>query len=129
MRDHPLLEMSSLMSRCTYCTKDSEEPLFNFVPMEAVHSDRNKGNQLHLKRPNGEDNSVTSYTFIKKPALGFKIVRIEIYDAKDFMDREDTLCKCKAELCAQHVVKHVLFDDIYKSANELIQKIQNNLEN
>lgn len=111
--------------------QDSHDHLFNFIPSgEDVCGPYKSRTDDRRSRPTTLNDGVptTNYSFIKKPAQGYKLVRIEIYDAKNFDSAEDTLCKCKAELCAQHVVKTVLFDDIYISTQDIITKIQALLE-
>lgn len=113
--------------------QDGEE-LFNFVPSEIVRCTQRKlGLNANRKRP-ASDNDLLSqssslnYSFVKKASRGSKIIRIEIYDAKDFDNQEGALCKCKADLCVQHVVKNVIFDDIYKNVKDAVSKIQENIE-
>lgn len=105
-----------------YCFQDSGD-LFNFIPVGADEAGPYRRNEERSKRSASEALS-TNYTFIKKPTQGYKIIRVEIYDAKMFECTDETICKCKAELCAQHVVKSILFDDIYITTRDLISKIQ-----
>lgn len=97
----------------------------------AARLPKNKHNDCatsNVRKRQYSDDNTSNYTFIKKTSTGSKIIRIEIHDAKNFLNREDTLCKCEAEICAQHVVKHIMFDDIYKSAIDLIEKIRSNFD-
>lgn len=105
--------------------QDTEE-LFNFVDLSELP--KNKNIQESRKRRSDENSLTTNFCFIKTPMQGYKIIRIEVYDAKKFDSIDDTICKCKAELCVQHVVKGVLFDEIYTSTCDIISKIQQLIE-
>lgn len=70
----------------------------------------------------------TFYSYIKKPIKrGSKILKIEIYDTGHYPKPEDPICRCDAEVCVQHVVKSQIFDDIYSSIKDIINKIQDEL--
>lgn len=72
------------------------------------------------------------YSYIKKPITRpSKIIRIQIFDAENFEQKDSSMCNhyCEAEVCAQHVVKNIILDDIFSSTKELINKIQENMEN
>lgn len=115
-----------ILSNIYLMFQDSQDHLFNFIPTgeDVCGIYKNRTNE-HRSRPVLNDAvPTTSYEFIKKPAQGHKLIRIEIYNANSFDTVEDTLCKCKAELCVQHVVKTILFDDIYISICDIVTKIQ-----
>lgn len=81
---------------------------------------------LARKRPKPDQ---TFFQFIKKPVTrGAKIIKIEIYDTDSFPKSEQPMCNCEADVCVQHVVKSILFDDIYTSTRELISRIQDEIE-
>lgn len=110
--------------------QDSEE-LFNFLPRETVSLQKpvqkNAGNENVSRKRTRTDNIV--FSFIKKPIIrGTKIIRIEIYDPDNFQKSDQSTCNCEAEICVQHVVKSVLFDDIYKGTKDIINKIQDELD-
>lgn len=92
--------------------------------MERLQMQNDVSDGVNRKRSNDE----ALYSYVKRPLKGSKVIRIEIYDAKSFEDRQQNICKCKADLCVQHVVKNNM-DGIYQSTKELIFKIQENIEN
>lgn len=107
--------------------QDSEE-LFNFIPMnqQAQQTTVQKMFNLGCKRSKTDQ---TYYQYIKKPvSRGMKIIKIEIYDTDNFQKSEQSICNCQADVCVQHVVKTILYDDIYTSTRELIAKIQDDIE-
>lgn len=70
----------------------------------------------------------TLFSFIKKPITrGAKIIKIEIYDADNSPNSEKSTCDCEAEICVQHIVKTVMFDDIYNNIKDIITKIQDEI--
>lgn len=34
------------------------------------------------------------------------------------------MCNCNAELCAQHVVKNMLLDNVYEATRDVLDKIE-----
>lgn len=107
--------------------QDSEE-LFNFVPINQPVQQTTVQKTLNLARKRSKTDQ-TFYQFIKKPvSRGTKIIKIEIYDTDSFQKSEQPMCNCEADVCVQHVVKTILYDDIYTSTRELIAKIQDDIE-
>lgn len=81
---------------------------------------------LARKRPKTEQ---TFFQYIKKPIMRRrKIIKIEIYDTDSFTKSEQSMCNCEANVCVQHVVKDILFDQIYSSTRKLIATIQDDIE-
>lgn len=80
---------------------------------------------LSRKRPRSER---VLFSYIKKPiSRGAKIIKIEIYDADTHPNSEKPTCECEAEICVQHIVKTVMFDDIYSNIKDIISKIQDEI--
>lgn len=77
---------------------------------------------------NRKRKSTNLYNYIKQTAKGTKVIRIEVYNAEQFENSEDSVCRCAAEICVQHVVKNALFDDVYTKTKDLIGKIQEKME-
>lgn len=73
------------------------------------------------------------HSFVKIPSKGkgLKVVKIEIFDVETFNQLEESthLCKCKAELCVQHIVESILFDNIYSNVLELVARIEKGVIN
>lgn len=64
-------------------------------------------------------------SYFKTIVHGSKVIRIEIYDASQFSNAEDSLCKCNAELCVQHVVENVYCDNIYTRVRDILKYMDN----
>lgn len=60
-------------------------------------------------------------TTFKKVVRGRKVIRIEIYDADQFENVQQSMCNCSAEICVQHVVENIVGDDIYSRIRDVIQ--------
>lgn len=112
--------------------QDSEDVMFNFVARNRVSDQQQPGQQTNTfdvaprKRPRA-DQTIMSY--IKKPVKGgTRVIKIEIYDADNFLKSDDSTCKCEAETCVQYVANSALFDDIYVATKGVIKKIQAELE-
>lgn len=69
----------------------------------------------------------TLSSFLKTHATGVKVIRIEIYDASQFSNLEKSICKCNAELCAQHVVEDIYSDNVYIKIRDLLKSMNNSL--
>lgn len=81
---------------------------------------------LARKRPKTDQ---TFFQYIKKPVTReAKIIKIEIYDTNSFPKSEQPMCHCEADVYVQHVVKTILFDDIYSRTRELIARIQDDID-
>lgn len=84
--------------------------------------------RLNLEPPNKKTkNNSSVFSYAKKRTSGAKVIRIEVYDVESFSNNIDSLCKCDAEICVQHVVKNLYVDDVYKSVRELMTKITDNV--
>lgn len=101
--------------------------LFNFIEPNRVFENlaRQGGEGSNTSRKRSRENEL--YSYIKVPALGRKIIKLEIYDADQFKSTE--ICKCNADICCQHIVKNIFKDDIYKAACELIDKMSEKICN
>lgn len=109
---------------------------FGLVRGETFKSERKSGlGLLGRKRSNTDDKQNYYYhqyvkKFVPHRRRGGKIIKIEIYDDTDNLSKpEPLMCNCKANVCAQHVVKFSKFDDdIYTGATALIAKIRDAIE-
>lgn len=83
------------------------------------------------KRSNNDDG--LHYSFVKRRMNGIKLIKIEIYDVETLKKSQESnsssVCNCKAEVCVQHCVQSLIFDDIYSNIKELVSKIENSLLN
>lgn len=64
---------------------------------------------------------------LKTTTRGSKVIRIEIYDASQFQNVEKSVCKCNAEMCAQHVVENIYSDNIYAKVRDILKSLDNSL--
>lgn len=64
---------------------------------------------------------------LKTSLLGLKVIRIEIYRADQFENSEDSSCRCKAEICAQHVVSNYYSDHIYSKVREILKSMDSSI--
>lgn len=94
--------------------QESGEDLFNFLPN---NQDKSKKRGYHDKE---------TYTCIKKPSRGTKLIRIELYDVEN-LPAELINCKCHSELCVQYVVKNMFMDDVYKSYRDIVLLIKDKI--
>lgn len=78
------------------------------------------------KKRSGE----TLYSYIKCPARGTKIIRLEIRDIDDnyFQNNEKTMSFSDVNICTQYVVENTMLDDIYKNVKDIINKISKKIE-
>lgn len=72
-----------------------------------------------------DEKKLSSHLKITKQ--GVKVIRIEIYDVEQFRSTEESMCRCNAELCAQHVVANVYSDDVYTRIKDILKSIDNSL--
>lgn len=42
------------------------------------------------------------------------------------MDNSE-ICKCKAEVCAQYVVKNIILDNVYDATRSVLEKIEGSI--
>lgn len=89
-------------------------------------SNRNSNSNTNKRRAND-----VLHSYIKKPlrVVPSKVVRLQIFEGADFKNSDHTSCgcSCKAMICAQYLTEPVFNDDIYRSAKELIAKINRKL--
>lgn len=64
---------------------------------------------------------------IKTTVQGVKVIRIEVYNADQFSSIEDSTCKCRAEICAQHVVNNFYSDHIYMKVRDILKSMDNSM--
>lgn len=91
--------------------------------MEQSARQNGEGSNTSRKRTNEK----ATYSFIKIPAVGRKIIKLEIYDAEQVPN--EGVCKCAAEICCQHFALNIFKDEIYKAARELIDKMSEQICN
>ncbi|KAG7312230.1 hypothetical protein JYU34_001702 [Plutella xylostella] len=95
--------------------------MFNFIAPDHILA-KQGGENSNLRRRKLES---IIYSHIKMPMEGHKVIKLEIYDAERL--KGEGICKCNADICCQHIVKNLFKDEIYKSAQDLISKITDNL--
>lgn len=62
-------------------------------------------------------------SYVKKPRKSSpqsKVIRLQIFEVEEM---KNTVCNCKASICAQHVIENSFSDEIYKCAKDLLSKI------
>ncbi|CAH1646254.1 unnamed protein product [Spodoptera littoralis] len=99
---------------------DSEDLLFNFIPMENLQMQKDVSDGGNRKRSNDE----TLYSYVKRPVKGSKVIRIEIYDAKSFEDRQQNICKCKADFSMPKYVSWIRHLSWLMYSNEAMSILQ-----
>lgn len=109
-----------------YIILQDDEDLFNFIPTERRVQDGNSSPKLFRKRKRNDEEQL--FSFVKKPSRGFKVIKIEVYDADKFRKLDKGLCDCDAEICVQYVAKSSMGDDIYKCTKDLIDQINENIQ-
>lgn len=110
--------------------QETDDYPFNFISMGADSEKSFRDARKNRKRTN-EDDAVL-YSYVKKPMKkGVKLIKIEIYDVETLKKTEEfnQNCNCTADLCMQHVVQSLLFDDVYMNVKEIMSKIENSLLN
>lgn len=99
--------------------QDSEHSPFNFISTKDVEKSSNGdgGGGAGSSRKRGSDEML--YSFVKRPMKGMKTIKIEIYDICEKSNKSTQeirgICRCKADICVQHIVQSVFLDDIYLS--------------
>lgn len=104
------------------CFQESES-LFHFIEPDEfnnLNNQHNDGSTTSKKRKQ-EDSLFYSYIKTSTSQQGRKVIKLEIFDANNYKNEE--MCKCNAEICCQQVVKNLYKDDVYRLAQELIEKI------
>lgn len=84
----------------------------------------NPFNGDQYSQPNHGTKDLTSS--LKYTSRGAKLIRIEIYDAHQFENKEKSVCQCNAELCLQHVVKNIENDHVYTQVKDIILSLHTN---
>lgn len=91
-------------------------------------SSRHNGNIIDNDNTQGKrhgDELMCSY--VKKPrktSTQSKIIRLQIFEVEEL---KNSVCKCKASVCAQHVVDNVYSDEVYRHTKDLLSKIHRKL--
>lgn len=115
-RERPNSSYSPISPPLSPCRNVQMERPFQFE--DGPHC--STSNNISNKRRGNE----LMYSYVKKSVKGpqRKIIRIQIFDTKEFDGSK--LCECKADVCAQHIVENVFSDDLYRCTKDLISKIQ-----
>lgn len=116
--------------------QDSEEQ-FNFWPSSVSNTSTRKNavnnpegvDGSNKKKPSKRSSEDIIYSFIKKPAKGLKVVKIEIYNSDKLKSDEGIhgVCKCTADICVQHVVQNSYMDEIYLNVRDIVAKLEGSI--
>lgn len=118
----PRIFKSLLLFLLYFYFQNSDDLGFNFIAME-----KNVENENTSRKRSAEE--TVFYSYVKRPMTkGIKLIKIEVYDlSKKCSDDVKNVCKCRADICVQHVVKNRFIDDTYSSIIEIISKLDNNV--
>lgn len=105
--------------------------LFNYIeherPLEIDEDSHNitRNNDI-LRKRHGSD---VLYSFIKRPSKGpqTKLIRLQIFDFDEMNNSVNIKCNCTASICGQYIVEYTFSDEVYKCAQDLLNKMHRKL--